>query len=173
MLLRVKFRPHPAEDISFSQLCICAMLCLSDTKSAEQATVMRTARIIQFGEDICHRLKVLKGAGYVVAKCESITEIESWLHSSEPPDAVVVMDEFGKASRDAVFLAKGELSLPVILFATTEESHTDSSFDLVIPVLTSPETWLARIEETITRSRSLRGEHDRHAQKDLQLAGQA
>ena len=134
---------------------------------------MGTARIIQFGEDSCHRLKVLKGAGYSVKKCGSITEIESCLRSPEPPDAVVITDEFGKAYRDAVFLAKADSSLPVILFATTEESCTESSFDLVIPALTSPDMWLARIEEIIARSRSLRGEPSGQAQKDWQLAGQA
>lgn len=169
----MRFRPHPAEDISFSKLCICAMLCLSDTKSAEQATVMRTARIIQFGEDSCHRLKVLKGAGYSVAKCGSITDIESCLRSPEPPDALVITEESEKASRAAASLAKADSSVPVILFAASEESYTEFTFDLVIPALTSPEKWLARIEETIARSRSLRGESEGQAEKDWQYAGQA
>jgi hypothetical protein len=117
---------------------------------------MTTARIIQFGEDSCHRLMVLAGAGYSVERCGSVNEIESHLRSSDPPDALVITDELGKASRVAGYLANVELSLPVILFADGDQSYPESVFDLVIPALTSPSRWLSGIEETIQRSRRKR-----------------
>ena len=117
---------------------------------------MTTARIIQFGEDNCHRLMVLVRAGYSVERCWSITEIESYLRSPNPPDALVITDEFGKASPIAVYLANVELPLPVILFANGDDSPPVPIFDLVIPTLTSPASWLPEIKQAIERSRNQR-----------------
>jgi hypothetical protein len=108
-------------------------------------------RIIHFGEDSCHRLMVLEGVGYSVGRCESIQDIEFYLRSPHLPDAVVISGELRKASRVATFLANADLPLPVILFAGTDESYTESEYDLVIPALTSPSDWLSSIEETIER----------------------
>jgi len=134
------------------------MLCLSEIHLVESQPVKPTARIIHFGEDSCHRRMVLEGAGYSVEKCDSITEIESRLRSQKPPDAVVITDEDGNASRDAVSLANAALSPPVIVFANGYKTYPESAFDLVIPLFTSPANWLARIGETIERSRLERGD---------------
>jgi hypothetical protein len=107
------------------------------------------ARIIHFGEDSCHRLMVLEGVGYTVERCESIQDIEFYLRSPHLPDAVVISGELRKASRVATFLSNADLPLPAILFAGTDESYSESEYDLVIPALTSPSDWLTSIEETI------------------------
>ncbi len=126
------------------------------------------AKIIHFGEDSCHRLMVLEGVGYSVERCESVENIEFSLRSPDRPDAVVISDECGKASRVVAYLANMDLPIPLILFAGTHESDTDPTFDLVIPALTSPSNWLSRIEETIARFRDQRSDlngrgHTQHA----------
>jgi len=114
------------------------------------------ARIIHFGEDSCHRLMVLEGVGYTVERCESIQDIEFYLRSPHLPDAVVISGELQRASRVATFLSNADLPLPVILFGGTDESYSESEYDLVIPALTSPSDWLSSIEETIERFRGSR-----------------
>ena len=115
-------------------------------------------KIIHFGEDSCHRLMVLEGVGYSVERCESIENIEYYLRSPDPPDAIIISDEFGKASRVVAYLANVDLPIPLILFASTHEPDADSNFDLVIPALTSPSNWLSRIEEMIARFRDQRSD---------------
>ena len=109
------------------------------------------ARIIHFGEDSCHRLMVLEGVGYAVERCESIKDLEYYLRSPHRPDALIVSGELRAASRVVTFLANTELPLPVVLFLGTDESYSESTFDLVIPALTSPSEWLFSIEKTIER----------------------
>ncbi|WP_348261204.1 hypothetical protein P8935_15515 [Telmatobacter sp. DSM 110680] len=129
------------------------------------------AIIIHFGEDNCHRSMVLEGFGYTVEKCDSIQDVLLYLRSPRLPDAVVLA-ELREASRVAALLTKSDLPLPVILFAGTDESYTESEFDLVIPALTSPSDWLARIGETIEQFHSRRsnlgafacGQHERHTE---------
>jgi hypothetical protein len=99
---------------------------------------------------------VFEGVGHSVEKCNSIEDIEFRLQSPDRPDALVISGELGKAPRVATYLANAELPLPVILFAEMDEFYTESAFDLVIPVLTSPSDWLSRIEETIVRFRDRR-----------------
>ena len=131
---------------------------------------MATARILQFGEDTCHRSSVLEGAGYAVDRCHTITEFRSLLSSPKPPDAVVITEEEGAATLEAI---AAETSLPVILFAEAEDTYPDSAFDLVIPVLTSPANWLAKIRETIEHSRVLRDESERLCNQAIQLIGES
>lgn len=107
------------------------------------------ARIIHFGEDSCHRLMVLEGVGYAVERCESVNDLEYYLRSPDRPDALIVSGELRAASRVVNFLANTELPLPVILFSGAEECYGESTFDLVIPALTSPSEWLFSIEKTI------------------------
>ena len=119
---------------------------------------MATARIIQFGQDSCHRLTVMKEAGYSVEGCRSVTELRAALRSQDAPDAVVITDENGSVPVEAIREVKSAARGPVILFANADEEYPESSFDLVIPVLTPPANWLARIQEAIEHSRSLQVE---------------
>jgi hypothetical protein len=121
---------------------------------------MATVRIIQFGADSCHRSKVLKEAGYSVEGCRSISELRAALLSQDAPDAVVITDEGGAVPAEAISVAKDARG-PVILFANADEEYPESSFDLVIPILTHPANWLARIHETIEQSRLLQVESRR------------
>ena len=109
------------------------------------------ARIIHFGDDSCHRLMVLESVGYAVERCESIKDLEYYISCPQRPDALILSGELRAASRVLAFLASTELPLPVILFSGTDELCSESSFDLVIPALTSPSEWLLRIEKTIER----------------------
>jgi hypothetical protein len=134
---------------------------------------MATARILQFGEDNCHRSTVLEGAGYSVEKCHSITEFGRQLRSLPSLDAVVITEQGEGATLEAIEVAKSGSSLPVILFANADDAYADSKFDLVIPVLTSPTNWLAKIAETIERSRVLRDESQRLRNQAIQLRSES
>jgi hypothetical protein len=121
---------------------------------------MVSAKIIQFGEDSCHRSMVLQEAGYAVKGCRSVKEFRAALHSRESADAVVITDESGNLPNEAISAAKTDSPLPVILFANSMGTYAESSFDLVVPILTPPAKWLAKIQEKIQESRKRRtGSH--------------
>lgn len=119
---------------------------------------MAASRIIQFGEDSCHRSMVLQEAGYSVEGCRSVKEFRAALLSRESADAVVITDETGNLPNEAISVAKTDSLGPVILFPNSMSTYSESSFDLVVPVLTPPAKWLAKIQEKIQESRRLRME---------------
>jgi hypothetical protein len=147
----MRFCAYLPDWIDFLHKPICDNLCFSDLLKTQNCAILAMARIIHFGEDNCHRLMVLEGVGYAVERCESIQDIEFYLRSPLLPDAVVISGELHRASRLATFLSNADLPLPVILFAGTDESYTETEYDLIIPALTSPSDWLLSIEETIER----------------------
>lgn len=116
------------------------------------------ARIIHVGTDSCHRLPVLESAGYRVETCISVPELRDALTAEEQLDAIVISEGAGGAHPDAVSLARSHSSAPIVLFRETQLSFAESSFDLVVPVLAPPQTWLADIAALITRFRSLRAD---------------
>jgi hypothetical protein len=129
-------------------------------RESGQEVCMEAAKIIQFGEDSCHRSMVLQGAGYSVEGCRSVMEFRAALRSRESADAVVITDETGNLPKEAISAARAGSPAPVILFANSMSTYAESSFDLVVPILTPPAKWLAKIQEKIQESRKLRlGSH--------------
>lgn len=116
------------------------------------------SRIIHVGTDRCHRLPVLKSAGYTVETCISVPELRNALTAEEQLDAVVISEGVGGAHPDAVSLARSHTSAPIVLFRETQLSFAESPFDLVVPVLAPPQAWLADIAALIAHSRSLRAD---------------
>ena len=112
------------------------------------------ARVIYFGPDDCHRLMVLRSAGYRVADCDSLSQLRALLASVAEVDAVLISDRDGISPREAVAAVRARSPLPVILFRNSNMAYEDSGFDLVVPCLTPPEVWLNDVETLIARCRT-------------------
>lgn len=116
------------------------------------------ARIVHIGADTCHRLAVLKNAGYAVENCGTVVQLRAALESDPPPHAVLMTESDQVAPKEAVSLARAKTAAPLILFRDTLRSYADSEFDLVVPVLSSPETWLSEIAAIIARTQELQAQ---------------
>jgi hypothetical protein len=114
------------------------------------------ARVIHFGPDDCHRLMVLQSAGYAVEDCLSLGQLRASLAGDEA-DAVLLSDGDGVAPEEAVALARGCSSAPVVLFCSTNQVYEDAAFDLVVHSLTRPEIWLREVDALIAKRCVLSG----------------
>lgn len=113
------------------------------------------ARVIHFGSDDCHRLTVLRSAGFAVAECSSLSQFRKALKAVENPDAVCVVEGNGVKPEAVGEMARANCSAPVVLFRTSYRNSEEAHFDLIVPTLTPPEIWLREIETLINRSRKL------------------
>ena len=111
------------------------------------------ARVVHFGPDDCHRLTVLRSAGYTVEDCRSLLQLRVTLETGDVPDAVLMSDD-GVSPEEAVAIARTHSSNPVILFRSTNMDYEDCGFDLVVPCLTSPEIWLNDVDAVIEKRRA-------------------
>lgn len=112
------------------------------------------ARLIHFGPDDCHRLMVLRSAGYAVEECQSLLQLGRSLTAGVPADAMLFSDGDGVSPEEALAVAKGFGSLPSILFRSTTQAYEESGFDLVVPSLTPPDVWLNEVDTLIGRTRA-------------------
>ena len=113
-------------------------------------------RVIHFGPDDCHRLTVLRSAGYSVDACNSLGQLHASLLAGGVADAVVMSDGEGVAPAEVISLARTHSSAPVVLFRGTNRAYEDSMFDLVVHTLTPPEVWLTEVDAVIAKHRVLR-----------------
>lgn len=96
------------------------------------------ARVIYFGPDDCHRLTVLRRAGYVVEDCDSLIQLRAVLANVADVDALLMCDSDGVSPREAVAAAQARSPLPVIFFRNANIASEASGYDLVVPYLTTP-----------------------------------
>jgi hypothetical protein len=116
-----------------------------------------SARVIHFGVDIAARVPVMQSAGFQVDLCSSIGSLIKRLER-RPVDAVVVPDKPGLRLARLVKVVRSCPPTSLILFADGLRRTDGAEVDLVIPALTSPQEWLAKIAELIAQSKALRGE---------------
>jgi hypothetical protein len=114
------------------------------------------ARVIHFGVDDCHRLMVLRSAGYSVDNCDSLGQLITKLETDGEADAVVMSDCDGISTEEAASLARTHTKAPVVLFRSTNRSVEESAFDLVVHSLTPPEVWLNEVDALIAQCQMLR-----------------
>lgn len=119
---------------------------------------MAAARVIHFGPDDCHRLMVLRSAGYAVDDCRSLIQLRTCLTSGDRADALVTSDAEGVEPTEAIALAKTRASIPVVLFRSTTLAYENSSVDLIVHCLTPPEEWLHEVDELIEKCRAIRAQ---------------
>ncbi len=127
------------------------------------------ARLIHFGPDDCHRLTVLRSAGYTVDGCVSMAELRVFLLAANEADAILLSDGDGVAPENAAALARSCSSAPVILFSGTNRAYEGAAFDLVVHSLTPPEVWLHEVDALIAKSRALAGHLAAVSRRSAQL----
>lgn len=111
------------------------------------------AKVIHFGPDYCHRMMVLRSAGYAVEDCESLLQLGTCLSAGASADAVLMSDGEGVSLREAATVARSHSALPLILFRNTNQPYDEALFDLVVQSLTPPEVWLNDVDALIERAR--------------------
>jgi hypothetical protein len=114
------------------------------------------ARVVHFGIDKCHRLNLLKRAGYAVDTCNSLVQLRHALQSEIDADVVMMSDDDGCVPSDAIALTHAESLIPVIFFPSSDRSEETAWFDLVVPTFTPPEDWLLDLAIMVVRSRAIR-----------------
>jgi hypothetical protein len=127
------------------------------------------ARIIHFGADNCHRLWVLKSAGYFIDDCQSVVQLRTVLQSGTDPDAVAFTENERFAPEEAVEVTRSHSSAPLILFRETHNDCVESVFDLVVPVLEPPEAWLTSVAALIARSQAIRASSEALIKQSMAL----
>jgi hypothetical protein len=116
---------------------------------------MSTASIIHVGPDDCHRIAVFKTAGYLVDICTSFAQLHQALIRIPPAQAVAVAESSEELARKTVSLARAITLIPLILFQCVDPCLDETDFDLVVPALTDPNTWVTEIQQLIEESRAL------------------
>jgi hypothetical protein len=108
-------------------------------------------RLIHFGSDDCHRVNVLRSAGYSVDDCRSLRAFQEALAAERKPDAVFITEREDDPPGEVISLTKTYSAAPLVLFRRSHGDLSDGSFDLVIESLTPPKQWLQEIDELIAR----------------------
>jgi hypothetical protein len=127
------------------------------------------ARVIHFGPDDCHRLMVLRSAGYALDGGVALEQLLASLVAGSRADAVLLSDGDGIAPEDAASLARSCSSAPVVLFSGTNRAYEGAVFDLVVHSLTPPEVWLYEVDALIANRRVLGERLARLSEKSTQL----
>lgn len=127
------------------------------------------ARIIHFGADNCHRLWVLKSAGYFVDDCQSVMQLRTVLQSGMDPDAVAFTEAERFAPQEALEVTRSHSSAPLILFRETQNDFVEWAFDLVVPVLEPPEAWLNSVAALIAKSQAIRARSETVVKQSMAL----
>jgi hypothetical protein len=114
---------------------------------------MGAARVLHFGDDECHRLTVLRQAGYDAGICRSgpqlIEHVQQAVHDAilfpDLPDEDLQLNDL-----------RSRTSIPFVLFGSPLDPAQSVPFDLIISPITSPVAWLQHLALTIERARRLR-----------------
>jgi hypothetical protein len=105
--------------------------------------------VLYCGADDCLRIPVLRAAGFRVASCDSVTELERRLED-EPEIAVVLFEEArGKPADAAPDLARERSTAALVLFRHPAGDSSEGKFDLVIDPATPPARWLQLVAEIL------------------------
>ena len=127
------------------------------------------AKVIHYGADDCHRLMVLRSAGYSVDECHSLVQLRDRLARGAQPDALFLSDTEGVEPIEAMALARTQSSAPVILFRSTTLAYEDTGVDLIVHTLTPPEVWLEEVDALIEKCRASRAKSQALIQRSAQL----
>jgi hypothetical protein len=112
------------------------------------------ARVIHFGQDDCHRLMVLRSAGYLVKDCLSLNQLRAALETADVPDAVLMGDCDGAIASEVTAIARDHSARVMVLFRNDNLALEGSGFDLIVPCLTPPEVWLEQLDVLIEKRRA-------------------
>lgn len=105
--------------------------------------------VLYCGADDCLRIPVLKVAGFHVAGCASIAELERRLEDDPGIPMVLFEEARGNTADAALALARQRSTAALVLFRHPAGESTERSFDLVIDPATPPARWLQRVSELL------------------------
>ena len=116
------------------------------------------AHVLHIGMDDCHRVAVLRSAGYRVDECGSLMQMATALERANGADAVFLSASNNIPVEQTIALARERSQAPVILFRRSNQSETEDGLDLVILPLTTPEKWLREVDSLLDWRRTVRAQ---------------
>jgi hypothetical protein len=114
------------------------------------------AHVLHIGMDDCHRVAVLRSAGYRVEECYSLLQLATALERTQDAGAVILTESDNISSEQTVALARECSAVPVIFFRKSNGGTGEEQFDLVIQPLTAPEKWLQEVGDLLRWGRGVR-----------------
>jgi hypothetical protein len=114
------------------------------------------AHVLHIGMDDCHRVAVLRSAGYKVEEYYSLLQLATALERTQDADAVILTESDNIPPEMAVTLTRECSGLPVIFFRKSNGEAGEEQFDLVIQPLTAPEKWLQEVGDLLQWSGGVR-----------------
>lgn len=134
------------------------------------------ATLIHFGCDDCHRVAVLKSAGYDIHEPKTLDELGILLLQDQHVAAVIISEEDSRSAEQAATVARERTNVPVILFRRSGTDLNEHLFDRVYASFLQPDEWLAETAELIELNRiscerlKAVGEHSEHLKREVQSA---
>lgn len=110
---------------------------------------MGSPTILYCGNDDCLRVPVLQAAGFRVARCASVTELERRLGEVPGPAAVIFAEGRGDPADAAARLTRQSSRAALVLFRHPAGDSREEHFDLVIDPVTPPMRWLRQLAEIV------------------------
>lgn len=110
---------------------------------------MGSPTVLYLGADECLRIPVLQIAGFRVARCASVTELERHLADAPAIGAVVFEEERGTTANAAAELARQASTAALVLFRHPAGDSSEAKFDLVIDPATPPARWLQQVAQLL------------------------
>jgi hypothetical protein len=118
---------------------------------------MATASILHVGDDLCHRVPIMKSAGLIVDQSECGADaVHAALVQNQSFSAITFHNDAFPLPDIVVSTARTLSSAPLILFKNPSVCCDDGAFDLVIPSLTPPADWLKSLRAAIEDAHNLR-----------------
>ena len=109
---------------------------------------MTTSIILHVGNDICHRIPIMRAASFAVVQSEdSVIAILRAFANGDSFSAITFHADISAPSSSVVWAARKLSAAPVVLFDNPSINHDRSCFDVVIPNLTYPSRWLKDLHD--------------------------
>jgi hypothetical protein len=110
-------------------------------------------RVIHFGWDDCHRVQVLRSAGYEVRELACVAELLRDLQKDEQVDLVVISVLDQRSAEEAAELVRKHCAVPLILFRRYQNRLNEGIFDRVFSSMNDPQVWLNETAALIEHGR--------------------
>lgn len=118
---------------------------------------LEAATILYVGDDICQRIPVMERRGFRVIRTQESPQAIGRLLATAPGFAAITFhSDVDPLPEDIVRVARSLSLAPLVLFENPCSCAAQNGFDLVIPVLTSPNIWLDKLAQVIEASRNMR-----------------
>lgn len=111
---------------------------------------MTPATILYVGDDVCQRIPVLERNGFRVVRAHDSGYAVRHLLTNLPNLAAIMFHcDIDPLPDELVRMIRSISSAPLIFFENPCSCSAQTDFDLVIPVLTSPNIWLDKLTQVI------------------------